>query len=391
MTTQAELVQRVSALAPLFAANAETAERERKPVDAVMEAVNASDAYRYFVPKKYGGHEFGLDGFMQIGMALGAGCLSTAWVTTFCMEHNWLLSLFDQPAQDDLFGSVPYIVAPGALSPNGVAAPVDGGYSLSGRWQWGTGVMHADWVLLGALVPDTASAQPQMSMLAVPVGDIRIVDTWRVAGMAGTGSNDIEATEVFVPAHRAVDLALLRDGRSPGAALHNSPLYRLPMLPFLALTAAAPAIGAALRAVDLFKERLAERLVYGAGGKQLDKPLAQARLGHATAQAEMARGSLLRLAGEVSAWGSRAEPSKPISIEERARVRLQVSHAVHQARDLVNTIVEASGASAQFLDSPLQRIQRDLNTLSCHTVFDQDTGGELYGRLLLGLTPNAPI
>ena len=81
MTTQAELVEKVSALAPLFAANAEAAERDRKPVDNVMQAVRDSDAYRYFVPKKYGGHEFGLDGFMHIGMALGEACLSTAWVT----------------------------------------------------------------------------------------------------------------------------------------------------------------------------------------------------------------------------------------------------------------------------------------------------------------------
>jgi len=388
MTTQAELVAKVSALAPLLAANAETAERERKPVDGVMEAVRDSDAYRYFVPKKYGGFEFGLDGFMQIGMALGEGCLSTAWVTTFCMEHNWLLALFDQPAQDDLFGNAPFIVAPGALAPNGVAAPVDGGYSLSGRWQWGTGVMHADWVLLGAVVAGPSNAKPQMSMFALPVEDIRVVDTWRVAGMVGTGSNDIEATEVFVPAHRCVDLSLLRDGRSPGAVLHDSPLYRLPMLPFLALTAAAPAIGAAQRAVALFQERLAERVVYGAGGKQLDKPLAQARLGHAMAAAQMARASLLRLANEVSAFGDQDEPCP---VTERARLRLQISHAVHLARDLVNSVVEASGASAQFTHNPLQRIQRDLNTLSCHTVFDQDTGGELYGRVLLGLEPNAPI
>ena len=388
MTTQAELVERVSALAPLFEANAEAAERDRKPVDAVMQAVRDSDAYRYFVPKKYGGFEFGLDGFMHIGMALGEACLSTAWVTTFCMEHNWLLALFDQPAQDDLFGNAPFIVAPGALSPNGIAAPVAGGYSLSGRWQWGTGVMHADWVLLGALVAGAPGEKPQMSMLAVPVADIRIVDTWRVAGMAGTGSNDIEATNVFVPGHRAVDLSLLRDGRSPGAVLHGSELYRLPMLPFLALTAAAPAVGAAQKAVSLFQNRLAERVVYGAGGKQLDKPMAQARLGHAAASARMARASLLGLADELSAWGYRAEACP---VEERARLRLQVSHTVHQARDLVNSVVEASGAGAQFADNPLQRIQRDLNTLSCHTVFDQDAGGELYGRVLLGLEPNSPV
>ena len=68
--------------------------------------------------------------------------MSTAWVTTFCMEHNWLLGLYNQEAQDDIFGSQPYIIAPGALAPNGTATPVEGGYQVTGRWEWGTGVMH---------------------------------------------------------------------------------------------------------------------------------------------------------------------------------------------------------------------------------------------------------
>ena len=185
-----------------------------------------------------------------------------------------------------------------------------------------------------------------------------------------------------------MNLAAIRDGRSPGAKLHNSPLYRLPMLPFLALTAAAPVVGAGQTAVDLFQARLADRVVYGAGGKQLDKPLAQARLGHAKAEAEMARANLLRLAAEVSACGDRDEPC---STNERARLRLQIAHVVSSVQSLVDSVVEASGASAQFLDNPLQRIQRDINTVRCHTVFDQDVGGELYGRLLLGLEPNAPV
>ena len=100
--TETQLVDRIKSLAPMFGDHAAAAEQQRKPVDAVMDAVEATGAYRYFVPKRFGGYEFSLAGFMEIGMTLGGECLSTAWVTTFCMEHNWLLSLFGQPAQDDI-------------------------------------------------------------------------------------------------------------------------------------------------------------------------------------------------------------------------------------------------------------------------------------------------
>jgi hypothetical protein len=244
-----ELIARVKALVPMLEQHADQAERERKPVDAVMKAIEDTGVYRYFVPKAYGGYEFSLEGFMDLGMALGEGCLSTAWVVTFCMEHNWLLGLYDKEAQDDIFGRQPYIIAPGALAPKGQAVPVEGGYRVSGRWEWGTGVMHADWVMVGALTPGDDPQRPELCMYLIPRGEVEVVDTWQMAGMVGTGSNDIEVKDVFVPGHLRVNLMDLRAGESPGAQVHDSPTYRMPMLPVLGLTAAAPAVGCARKAV----------------------------------------------------------------------------------------------------------------------------------------------
>ncbi len=384
--TEAQLVADLAALTPLLRENAAKAERDRKPDDAVMQSIEATGAYRYFVPKKYGGYEFTPSGFMEIGMALGRGCLSAGWVTTFCMEHNWLLALYDEPAQEDLFGKHPYIIAPGALAPKGMAEAVDVGYRLSGQWQWGTGIMHANWVMVGGIMPNDGGP-PALGMFLLPIEDVQVVDTWHVDGMAGTGSNDIAVDGAFVPGHRVVDISTLRDGRSPGTKLHDNPIYRMPMLPFLGLTAAAPAVGAMLEAVDLFKQRLGGRQVYGTMEKQSDKPLAQARLGRAAVEADQVRSQLLSLAAEVHAWGSNEEPCPD---EERARLRLNIALLVHRARDIVTDVVDACGASAHFLDNPLQRIQRDINTVIGHTVFDLDTGTELYGRALLGLPLNAP-
>ena len=383
-----ELVERIRELVPMVEAHAAQAERERKPVDAVMQAIEDTGAYKFFVPKRYGGFEFSLKSFMEIGMLLGEGCLSTGWVVTFCMEHNWLLGLFNEQAQDEIFGRQPYIIAPGALAPKGTATPVDGGYRISGRWEWGTGVMHADWVMVGAVTVGGDPGSPELCMYLIPCDQVNVLDTWHVAGMVGTGSNDIEVTDVVVPSHLRQNITDMRDGGSPGAELHGSATYRMPMMPVLGLTAAAPAVGAARKAVALFRERLSSRDVYGTQEKQAQRAMAQARLANAQVAVENAETLLLHIARQVMDWG---ESGQRCETEERAHLRLQIATVVRQARDVVRAVVEASGAHAHFLDSPLQRSLRDLHTLSCHTVFDMDVGAELYGRLLLGFSPNAPV
>ena len=385
---EAELIARLENLAPLLEENAARAERERKPVDEVMSAIENTGAYLYFVPKRFGGYEFSVEGFVRIGMSLGEACMSTAWVVTFCMEHNWLLSLFDRPAQEEIFGSQPYIIAPGMLAPSGVATPEDGGFRLTGRWEWGTGVMHADWVLVGAITEGCNPQQPDLYMYALPREDVSVVDTWNPAGMVGTGSNEVHIENVFVPAHRRLDVNALRDGGSPGARWHDRPLYRMPMLPFLGLTATAPLVGGARKAVRLFQQRVAKRAVYGTQDKQKERAVTQARLGRLTARIVSLEKQVYGLANEIYALGTRGGTSEAV---ERAELRVRVAMAVREARDIVTEVVEASGAHAHFLDNPLQRIQRDINTAGGHTVFDLDAGTELYGRLLLGYPPNLPI
>jgi alkylation response protein AidB-like acyl-CoA dehydrogenase len=383
-----ELIEALKSLSPLLSEHASVAERQRKPVDQVMHAIEETGAYRWFVPKKYGGYEYSLSGFMEVGMALGEGCASHAWVTTFCMEHNWLLSLYDQAAQDDLFGKHPYIIAPGSLAPNGRATPVEGGYRISGRWQWGTGVMHANWVMVGVLTPVAGRESPMMGMFILPVEEVEIIDTWYVEGMVGTGSNDIAIDDVFVPAHRVVDLALVRDGTSPGSKLNDSWIYKMPMLPVLGLTATAPLVGAARTAVNLFEERMQGRTVYGTTTKQGERALAQSRLAHAKVEMDSIQNQLFHVAHEVEEWGKRGEPCPEL---DRARLRVDLGHLVRRTRNVVRDVVEACGASAHFLDNPLQRALRDLNTASCHTVFDLDVSTENYGRLLVGLPANGPV
>lgn len=382
-----ELLSKIEALVPMLEANAAEAERQRKPVDAVMQAIEETGVYRYFVPKRFGGYEFGMETFMQIGMALGEGCVSTGWVTTFCIEHNWLMALFNQQAQEQIFGNQPYIIAPGTLAPKGVATPVDGGHRITGRWEWGTGVMHADWALLGALTPQEGSERPDLCMFLVPMDQVQIIDTWQTAGMAGTGSNDVAVEDVFVEQHLMTSVTKMRVGETDGAKWLDSHLYKMPMMAVLGLTAAAPMVGAARQAVALFRDRMQERMVYGTTTAQGEKPVSQHRLGQIAVAARNAEILLMQLAREAEQWG---RSGLVCPEEERIALRVRIGDVVRKSRDVIRDVVEASGAHAHFLDNPLQRMLRDVHTGSCHTVFDLDISCEQFGRSLLGLEITMP-
>lgn len=384
--TPAALIERTSALKPMVAAHAREAESLRKPVDSVWAAIRETGVFYQFVPKRFGGLEFDVESFVDIVLPIAEGCASTGWVTSFCMEHNWLLGLFPEQGQAEIFSEYPYIVAPGVTQPPGRAVKVDGGYRVSGRWKWGTGVMHSDWVLAAALV--VHDGPPAMLFVALPITQAQIIDTWHVDGMVATGSNDVLVEDVFIPEHRAVSQLDMRDGVAPGALLHGGPLYKMPMLPFKALTAAIPAVGVARNAVGLFRESLAQRIVLGTDVKQAEKPAAQMRLAMADTQARTAELLIRDVARVLPTFGQRGAPA---TVDERIALRMQIAYAVDLCRTAVRTVCDAAGSSAHNLDNPLQRAQRDINVMASHVVYDMDQATELRGRALIGLPPNSPL
>ncbi|MQY06535.1 acyl-CoA dehydrogenase family protein [Actinomadura macrotermitis] len=375
MTRGNDLLVRARKLAPQLAERARAAEELRRlPEETVRDMADAG-FLEVLVPKSRGGAELDLADLAGIARELGSGCASTGWVAAIYMLHNWVLSLFPEKAQDEVFAERPYAFAPCALAPTGRARPVDGGHRVTGRWSWGTGVMHADWVMVGA----PAEAGPTVFLL--PAAEVVVHDVWFTSGMRATGSNDIEVRDRFVPAHRAVPLADLVRGAAPGAASHEGAAYRRPLVPMLALAGAAPVLGAAEGLLARFQERLGERVSAYSGTRQADRTGAQIRLGRATA--ELAAAGLL-LDDAIAALQARTGGA---GLLERARARLAATQVVATARGVVNDIALAAGASAQLMHMPFQRVQRDVATISGHLAFDLDDTYALYGRVALGLDP----
>jgi 3-hydroxy-9,10-secoandrosta-1,3,5(10)-triene-9,17-dione monooxygenase len=208
------------------------------------------------------------------------------------------------------------------------------------------------------------------------------VDVWHTDGMRATGSNDVVVADAFVPEHRLVRVADIYGGTAPGAGLHDSATYRWPMVPALALLAAMPAFGSAERVTELSAERLAGRVLAYEGVMQRDKPIAQARLAEARVRLRALRGLLADTVDELETIVATGDPvPRPV----RGEARLAAAHIVAESRAVIGSLLEASGASAHFLDSPLQRFKRDVDVLSGHVIFDPDTSRELAGALALGL------
>lgn len=353
-------------------------ELRRLPADTV-EDFRKSGLADLLLPARYGGRQAEFPEILDPIRRMAHGCASSAWTLGFYMLHNWMLALFGEQVQDEVFADGP-VLCPAPLAPTGRGVPDGDGIRLSGRWSWATGVADADWIMVGAICgPDDA---PYPALVLLPAAEIRIEDVWHTAGMRATGSNDVVIENVHVPSHRLVKVLDIYSGTAPGAELRDASAYRWPMVPALALVAAMPALGSAEWVADLFAERLTERVLAYSGAAQKNQPAAQIRLGDARVRLRALRGLLDDTAGRIQdAVDARERISRPV----RADARAAAAYIVHESRAVIADLLEASGASAQFVTNPMQRAKRDVDVICGHVIFDYDVARELSGALEAGV------
>ena len=192
-----QLVQQAADLAPLLHSTAREAELARQPLDKVIDAVRETDIFGMFAPKLYGGLEADLDTFFDVALQLSSADPAMGWLIGFYIEHNLWYCHFPQHVQDTVYGNSNYALSPGTINvAGGTAEKVEGGYRVTGRWQWGTGIVHASWVMVGAFVPMDEQVVPMMFLL--PRDQVNAIDDWHIAGMCATRSHDIQVEDVFV-------------------------------------------------------------------------------------------------------------------------------------------------------------------------------------------------
>ena len=218
------------------------------------------------------------------------GCASSAWTLGFYTLHNWMMALFGEQAQEEAFATRPFL-APAPLAPTGRGVSVDGGIRLSGRWSWATGVMHGNWIIVGALCGPDDGIYPALALL--PIGDAAIEDVWHTDGMCATGSNDVVITDAFVPAHRLVRVTDIYKGTAPGR--RPSRRRHLPLADGARAGAAwrrCPHSAAPSARPTSTPSACPQRVLAYEGVTQKDKPIAQAHLSEARVRLRALRGLL---------------------------------------------------------------------------------------------------
>lgn len=375
----AQLIEAAESLAPLLREKAREAEIARRPLDEVIDAVRESGLLALMVPECHGGHEADLDTYFEVILTLSRADASMGWLLAFYIEHCFWFCGFPEAFQKELFAERPYVLAPGSLSlADGRADEVDGGYRLSGSWQWGTGIVHADWVMVGAMLTD-ADGNLAPRFFALPRDEVEAIDTWYVAGMCSTGSYDITIDDSFVPMERTVDLLGLINATA-ASEYHDGPLYRTPLVPILGFASALSALGAAQGAVEEYCRQTTAKIAANqarAGGTVSDegKPSVAASAALTIEAAELLLREVLRDVMEQRNMASQ---------ETRGAWVSRMAHAVFMCRSAVQDIVSVTGASGLRLESPIQRALRDITTGSNHIIFDRESRYADYGRTLLG-------
>jgi 3-hydroxy-9,10-secoandrosta-1,3,5(10)-triene-9,17-dione monooxygenase len=384
-----ELLARAEALIPVLRERAPRAEELRRLPDETIADLHASGLFRVLQPKRVGGSELPFRALVELVAVTARGCGSTGWVLANLAAHHWLLGMWPQQAQDEVWNQSPdNLIGSALIFPRGRAQKIEGGYRLTGRWGFSSGVDPAAWNLVGGIAHDeeTGAAGPRIFLL--PASDYTIIDTWHVIGLAGTGSKDVTVEDVFVPDYRTLSVDEIAGGPNPGSEVNPSVLYQLPAISLFAFCIAGVSLGIAQGAVEHFVETTSNRLSSYSGRNVADFNTVQVHVAEAAALADAARAIMLADCDEAT--NSVAEGRVP-DLAHRARYRRDGAFAAMLCTKAVDILFAATGGGAIYARNPLQRAFRDAHAANAHYVLNWDINGAMYGRVALGLPPDATL
>jgi len=372
-----ELRRRAEGLVQTMRERAPEAEELRRLPTQTLADFDDAGFLRALRPIDAGGLGTDLQTFADITRILGRGDASAGWVAGLFLSHVLMLSKLGTEAQEEIFGDRAAVSASATTSPPGIAVPAEGGWTVSGRWRFASGIDHAEWAVVMAL------ADSERMLVAVPTAELTIHDTWYVPGMKATGSKDIEAVELFVPEPRVTPFAGVASDSPPGVDSHHYPLLRYPLSRVFPLIHSAVAVGVADAALDLFLESVETRTRQQTRGRVIEEEA----IHEIYARAFLSRRSAELLLADAVAIADEgyAEPGSDLSPERRAAANLANVGAALRAFETVDLLGRAAGASVQRSGHPIERICRDTQVMRTHGLVDWVYHGPANGRILLGM------
>lgn len=373
------------------AARAEMDALRRIP-DWLAAEVAESGAYRLFLPASMGGPQVDPITAFEVVEELSRAEGSVGWCALLSNGGALFTGHFTPETGRDMFGRPPDFRCAGSFRPEGVARPAAGGYRVSGRWDYASGIGNANWLFVNCRLTDGAGAAPAAAnagtgpaadaatvMAFLPIADAVVEDTWQVVGLCGTGSNDFVVDDVFVPMERT--FRLYAPAREPGFLYHPRT-----MLVAIWTLVAAVALGIARGAMDAFVELAMEAGTTLSTTPLRQRPVAQAKVGEAEAIISGARAYVVDAVGR--AWAS-FDDGMPMPSPELAQARLAITYSIHQAARAVDLLFHAAGTNAIHRRNGLERRFRDAHVVMQHGA-GLPANYESGGQALMGLAPKDP-
>jgi len=377
------LIEKAAELGPTINGLRDEIERERRLPVGLVETLRKLGFFSLWLARGFGGPELTLTDFVRVIEALARHDASVGWCATVAATYTFFSGFLPEPVARRIFVNDRAAVA-GNMGRIGKAEVVAGGYRVAGRWAYGSGINHSEWILGGCVVhdangPRTRLDGTQETIIAFfPAHEVEVVDTWNVGGLRGTGSHDYQVANIFVPETHAI--------ASPTPSLPGT-LYALPLNTVAPVSIAPVPLGIARAALDAVRAMSSTKTPRLGPVLLRDKPSVQGAVGRAEGMLRAARAFLFEACDD--AWRT-VETGAELSVEQRAAVRLSCAQVADAAKSVVQIAYDIGGGTSVYESCPLQRCFRDMYAAVQHI---QVQGGnfETCGRVMLGMEPGTPL
>jgi alkylation response protein AidB-like acyl-CoA dehydrogenase len=390
--TSAILAQHLDSLrrlAPLIEEHAPIAERERRLPLPVVKAMTEAGLFRLYVPRSLGGSELEPLEFARILEEVARLDGSTAWCSFIGNVNTLFTSPMVPEAIEKIFLDQPHAVTGSAFFPFGRAVRVDGGYRVTGRWQYASGCQHCSWYFVlcqdyeGDTPQFTSSGAPQTRACFFPQAELTIDETWDVSGLAGSGSHDVVFEDAFVPTDMTWRFG---SGNQPHPKHFSGALYRYPSYAMGVMQIAFIGIGIAQGAIDRAVAIAENKIGVGSNISLRERPTFHIGLADAVA---LVRGSRAWMQDALREFGEFVARGEEVSVASRSNMLLAATKAVHNCARATDTMYTLVGAAANYRSNPLQRALRDAHGATQHFAVAINQV-ESAGRMMLGFPPLPP-
>ncbi len=377
-----ETLRHTRELVPALRSRAAQAEAARVMLPETVSDLHRTGLLRILQPKRWGGMEYDFISYIDVPMELARGCASTSWNVVNLSIHEWMLAMYDERAQADVWDKDPdALIAAGIAYPQGRARKADGGFVISGKWNFSSGVNIAEWCMLAVTVRDGDKVIDHR-MCLLDKSQYDVVDDWHTLGMRSTGSMTVIVKDVFVPEYRALCAYDICGGDGfPGAKGNSNPLYRVSLNALGGHGIAATAVGNAMAALEHTLALVKERSTNYTGLKMRDQQIVQHRVATAAVKIDAAKLMLRTDAIEAQAL---ANKNIIPDMQEKLRYKRNAAYAATLCTEAVDALHTVTGATGIYQSYPLERIFRDAHALGAHISLNFDAQAPAWGLVALG-------